>query len=144
MKHTTLHALILGSFICATGIPAYAVDDQATQDDNTVVGACMIQKFKEHKPPISEDKMNKCSDVKSEETASCLGLAEDEYMGYVKFCVTQLINAKCVAGKMKVTLMQYANCGYESNPACYKGLGFTMDAVTKLSTDCQSEAEQKK
>ncbi|MDX1902456.1 MAG: hypothetical protein SFW66_10750 [Gammaproteobacteria bacterium] len=145
MQFKPVYALIAGLVIGAAWISnCSAADDQATKDENTVVGACMVQKFTERTPAISEATINKCADVDSSVMPKCLGLSDDEYVGFAKFCVTQLINAKCVAAKMKTPLMQYADCGYEKDPAaCYKQLGFTMDQVVKLSTDCQSEVAKK-
>jgi hypothetical protein len=140
MKFKSIYALMIGLVVTAFSMSAFAADDQASQDDMTVVGACMVQKFTDHVPSIPQDKMDKCSDVEASAAPKCLGLTDDEYGSYVKFCISQLSNAKCVAGKMKTTLMQYANCGYEKDPvACYKGLGFTMDDVVKLSTECEKE-----
>ena len=140
-----LAALFIGSLISIT---TYAADDKtvadkSTDDENTVVGACMIQKFQNNQPPVTQATIEKCADVEANAAPKCLGLSDDQYTGYVKFCVAQLINAKCVAGKMKVPLMKYADCGYEKDPvACYKDLGFTPDAIVKLSTDCDKEAGQ--
>jgi hypothetical protein len=142
MKYKMLATLFIGSLISFT---AYAADDKAaadkaTDDENTVVGACMIQKFQNNTPAISQATIDKCADVEANDAPKCLGLSDEQYTGYVKFCVAQLINAKCVAGKMNVPLIKYADCGYEQDPAaCYKELGYTPDAIVKLSTDCQKE-----
>jgi hypothetical protein len=142
MKCKSIYALIMGSLIGISSMSTYAEEDQASNDENTVVGACMIQKFTEHTPPIKQSKIDKCADADSDAAPKCLGLSNDEYISLAKFCVAQLENAKCVSKKMKVSLMEYANCGYEENPiACYKGLGFTADAIVKLSAACQKEAE---
>lgn len=133
-------ALIVGSLIGLSGMIACAGDSQAEKDENMVVGACMVQKFKEKKPPIAQAKIEKCGDVDAKAAPKCLGLSDDEYLTIIKFCVAQLTNAKCVSAKMKVPLINYADCGYEPDPAgCYKALGFTTDAIVKLSTDCEKE-----
>ena len=142
MKIKTLYALLVGMSIAVGGISAYAAEEnQATKDDETVVGACMVQKFKESTPAISQATIDKCADADANGIPKCLGISDSAYEGMVKFCVAQLVNAKCVSAKMKVTLIQYADCGYESDPvACYKALGYTPDDVVKLSTDCQNDA----
>ena len=138
MKHKIIYALIVGSLIAANAMNAYAADEKSSDDDNTVVGACMVQKFKERTPAIAQSVIDKCADAEADAIPKCLGLSEDEYLGDVAFCIAQLKNAKCVATKMKVTLIDYASCGYESDPvACYKGLGYTPDQIVKLSDDCQ-------
>lgn len=140
MKYKLISGLVAGLLIGIITFPIFAEENKASDDENMVVGACMIKKFKAHIPPVTEAKIESCSNVDGNAAPKCLGITDDEYMTTVKYCVSELINAKCVAGKMKVALIKYADCDYEDNTAeCYKSLGFTPDAVTKLRSDCTSE-----
>jgi len=139
MKYQLISGLA-ASLLIMSAMPSYADESKTTDDENMVVGACMIQKFKEHAPPVTETKIESCSNVDASAAPKCLGITENEYTTTVKFCVTQLINSKCVASKMKVPLIKYADCAYEDDSAaCYKSLGFTSDAIVKFSTECTSE-----
>jgi hypothetical protein len=143
MKLKTIYALMAGSLIACISINTYAAESKSTEDENTVVGACMVQKFTEQTPPIKQSIIDKCADVEADAAPKCLGISNETYGTIIDFCILQLKNAKCVSAKMKVPLINYANCGYEKDPdACFKGLGFTTDQIVKLSTDCQNGVDK--
>lgn len=137
MNFKTISALILGLNLSAS---VYAASNQPSQEEATVVGACMVQKFTNHTPAIPQDKIEKCADESANGVAKCLGITEDDYNGIIKTCIAQLVNDKCVSAKIKVPLMEYANCGYEKDTdACYKKLGSSSDKVKQLSAECQKK-----
>lgn len=140
MKSKIIYTLIVCAVIGLGGLSAYAADEQVGKDETTVLGACMIQKINEKVPGIKEEKINQCSDAEANAVPKCLGMSDDDYLGIINFCKSQLTNAKCVAKKMKVSLYDYADCGYEKDPeACYKALGFTIPDIMKLSKGCIDE-----
>ncbi len=130
--------ILLVTLFCLFAMNAYAITDKPTRDEATVVGACMVQKFTQHTPPIPQDKINKCANAVANAVPKCLGLNETEYEDIIKSCFVQLGTDKCVAGRMNVPLLKYVTCEYEKDSvACYKRLGFTQDQVTEMSNECQ-------
>lgn len=142
MKTKIIYVVIVSAVIGLVGLTAYAADEQVGKDETTVFGACMIQKIQDKVPGIKDEKLSKCSEADANEIPKCLGIADNDYLAIINFCKAQLINAKCVAKKMKVSLYDYANCGYEKDPeACYKGLGFTIKDIMSFSSQCIEEGK---
>lgn len=141
MKTTKIiYTVIVCIVIAVGGLSAYASDDEVGKDEATVLGTCMIQKIKEKAPEIKNEQISKCSDGDATEAPRCLGINDTDFINIANFCKSQLANAKCVANKMKVSLYDYADCGYQKNPdACYQSLGFTVQQIMKLSSDCAAE-----
>src|SRR5438094_981837 len=122
MKIKAIFTLIVSAFITLSA-NAYAADvqDQATKDQDIVVGACMTVNLQKKIPGITDAKITECSNGESSALPKCLGLSDADFTTLLNTCKSQLKNAICVAGKLKVTLYQYADCGYEKDPeSCYK------------------------
>lgn len=140
-----LRTLVLATITLSLGtltINTQAAPTQAEQDEAVVVGACMVQAFIDHTPPVEKEKIEKCANVAADKVPKCLGLSDEEYTNTIKSCLTQLNNAKCVSKKMNVPLIKYADCGYEKNPtACYKALGYTFEKIKQFSADCDKAPE---
>lgn len=138
MKYHVMYACVISLCLCVISTSLYAADNQPSQEEATIVGACMVQTFMKRKPPITQSTIEKCADATGGMVAKCLGMSEDAYYKIIKQCVTHLANTKCVADKMKVPLMTYASCNFErDSTACYKALGYTPEQVKKLSSECR-------
>lgn len=137
MVYKRIFAAIIGSCIATGGITAYA---DANDDENIIVGTCMIQKFRENKPSLKHSKIDECAKVEADAAPKCLGFTNEKYGSFVKFCIAQLDRDKCMSDKMKIPLIEYANCGYgKKSEACFKKLGYTKNAITKLTISCQKK-----
>lgn len=138
MKYRATRALIVAVCMAVSAAAAYAADDQTVQDVNMAVRTCMSHSLTTQIPPIKQTKVDACSNADAGAAPKCLGLSIEKYNRLLKLCVAQLNNAKCVSAKMKVSLNQYINCGYEKDPiACFRALGYEPEAVVQLNSDCK-------
>jgi hypothetical protein len=137
MNSKMIYALIVSALLGLFSTITLAEDSKATDDENTVIGACLSQKVMDKYPDMKEADLEKCSNGDANDLPKCLRLTDEEFMSIMSLCRSQLANAKCVSAKMKVSLLDYADCGYEKDPeACYKGLGFTLADIIKISENC--------
>ncbi len=139
MKMKSIVALLAVSLMTVT-MNVYAEESQPNNDESIVIGACMTVNIQKKVPGIAQDKIEKCSNGDAKDLPKCLGVSDADFLSFINACKAQLNNAKCVAGKLKVKLIQYADCGYEKDvEACYKNIGTSSDAVAKLSQQCIAE-----
>jgi hypothetical protein len=119
-------------------MPVLALNETAADSEvMQLFGSCMSLGIQRSSPGITQAAIDKCADGVPNDIPKCVNLNEGDFASLVNGCNAEVANAKCIAGKMNVSMLQYAACTFDKDPAaCYKGLGSTVDNVKKLHEQC--------